>query len=115
MTLSVGGVEYDATSRQRRPTKRRKTGTVADIAPDTSAEYDVVRRHPLGVRPAGNALTAPVNAKDSSGSFARLPDEVIVLLLEILQIPHLLKLGATCRALHAFTRNEELWRSLFIE
>lgn len=80
-----------------------------------SEDATFVRRHPLGVRPSGNALTSSVNLKQSAGHFARLPDELIAALLEILLPQDLLRLGGTCRALHAFTRNEELWRSLFVE
>lgn len=92
-----------------RPSKKIKTYS------STTEEGSIVRRHPLGVRPSGNALTSTTNCKFSSGSFARLPDELILQFLETLQIPHLLKLGATCKALHAFTRSEELWRTLFVE
>lgn len=115
MTLLAGCVGNDTSAGSQRPPKRRKTDVANAHPSDSSKEGKIVRRHPLGVRPAGNALTARSNAKDSCGSFSRLPDEVIALLLEVLQLPHLLRLGATCRALHAFTRNEELWRALFIE
>ncbi|GIZ43963.1 hypothetical protein CKM354_000717200 [Cercospora kikuchii] len=80
-----------------------------------SEDATFVRRHPLGVRPSGNALTSSVNLKQSAGHFARLPDELIAALLEILLPQDLLRVGGTCKALHAFTRNEELWRSLFVE
>ncbi|KAF2159305.1 hypothetical protein M409DRAFT_30181 [Zasmidium cellare ATCC 36951] len=83
--------------------------------PKEDNDSTLVRRHPLGVRPPGNALTSTFNLKDSCGGFARLPDELIAQLLEILEAASLLRLGATCRALHAFTRNEELWRTLFVE
>jgi hypothetical protein len=74
-----------------------------------------VHRHPLGIRPSGNALTSDVNLKASAGHFALLPDELLASFLEILSPGDLLRLGGTCRALHAFTRNEELWRALFVE
>lgn len=74
-----------------------------------------VRRHPLGVRPSGNAFTSSVNLKDFAGIFASLPDELLASFLETLEPQDLLRLGGTCRALHAFTRNEELWRTLFVE
>lgn len=115
MTLFAGCVEDDGSTGLQRPLKRRRTLATDHRPLDGSKGGDVVRRHPLGVRPSGNAITASTNAKDSCGFFARLPDEIIVLLLEVLQVPHVLKLGATCRALHAFTRNEELWRALFVE
>lgn len=98
-----------------RPTKKIKTSSARGRQPDTESDVTWVRRHPLGVRPSGNALTSSINAKDSAGLFARLPDELLMQLLETLNVPHLLRLGGTCRALHAFTRSEELWRALFIE
>jgi hypothetical protein len=94
-----------------RPAKRVKVA----IGTATEDDSTFVRRHPLGVRPSGNAYTTSINLKDSCGLFATLPDELIAQLLGILQPKDLLHLGGTCRALHAFTRNEELWRTLFVE
>ena len=82
-----------------------------DVLKETSS---AIRPHPLGVRPSGNALTVSHNLRDSSGTFNVLPDEVLMLLLDWLDPPSLLALGATCRALYAFTSNDELWRTLFI-
>ena len=100
-----------------RPLKRLKTqfSTSAPLDDSSPDQASIVRRHPLGVRPSGNALTSITNCKASCGFFASLPDELLMHFLETLQVPHLLKLGATCRALHAFTRSEDLWRELFIE
>ena len=84
-------------------------------AADDLGDSSLVRRHPLGLRPSGNALTSTVNLKSSFGLFAYLPDELISQFLEILDPATLLRLGGTCRGLFAFTRNEELWRALFVE
>lgn len=100
---------------ETRPAKRLKSSPAASNAGDDKTTSQVVRRHPLGVRPSGNALTSPTNLKAHCGLFGKLPDELIMQFLEMLKVPHLLRLGATCRALHAFTRNEELWKALFIE
>ena len=104
---SHGNSELESSA--ARPVKKRKQ--------QDSREGDAafVRRHPLGVRPSGNALTSAVNLKYSAGLFAALPDELLASFLETLQPQDLLRLGGTCRALHAFTRNEELWRTLFVE
>lgn len=96
-------------SSEARPVKKRKQD---DVRKEDAA---FVRRHPLGVRPSGNALTSTVNLKYSAGMLALLPDELLATLLEILEPQDLLRIGGTCRALHAFTRNEELWRTLFVE
>ena len=100
-----------------RPTKRVRFDDDSALQKDlgTKDSASLVRRHPLGVRPSGNALTSPVNLKQACRSFSLLPDELLVQLLEILDAKDLLRLGSTCRALHAFTRNEELWRALFVE
>lgn len=105
----------EAESPDDRPLKRVRVAAAPTARPKQESDSTLVRRHPLGVRPSGNALTSTANLKDSCGGFARLPDELIAQLLEILDAGSLLRLGAACRALHAFTRNEELWRTLFVE
>ncbi|QIW95312.1 hypothetical protein AMS68_000830 [Peltaster fructicola] len=95
--------------------KRPRLEVASDPSSIVVDHDELVLRHPLGVRPSGNAYTASVNAKDCAGSFATLPDELLATLFDYLLAADLLRLGATCRALHAFTRNEELWRALFVE
>lgn len=113
--------DYSAESLPGRPVKRAKTSDSSKLPSrsidpeEDSSTVTSVRRHPLGVRPSGNAYTSSVNLKDSCGFFAALPDELIAQFLEALEPQDLLRLGGTCRALHAFTRNEELWRALFVE
>jgi hypothetical protein len=70
--------------------------------------------HPLGVKPSGNALFAAVNLRNAIGTFGLLPDELILILLEFLDCPSLLQLGRTCKAFYAFTRAEDLWKTIFI-
>ncbi|KAL3453637.1 hypothetical protein BJX65DRAFT_128839 [Aspergillus insuetus] len=70
--------------------------------------------HPLGVKPSGNALLAAVNLRNAIGTFGLLPDELILILLEFLDCPSLLQLGRTCKAFYAFTRAEDLWKTIFI-
>ena len=45
----------------------------------------------------------------------RLPDEVIIQVLESLDATSLQCLGCTCKALYAFSRFEDLWKTLCIE
>lgn len=71
--------------------------------------------HPLAVKPLGNAFEATENIRSRCGSFTRLPDELIVQVLEFLDSRDLLVLGATCRAFFAFCRLDELWKSLYLE
>lgn len=82
---------------------------------DDLGDSSLVRRHPLGLRPSGNALTSTVNLKSSFGLFAYLPDEILSHFLEYLDPSTLLRFGGTCRGIYAFTRNEELWRALFVQ
>ncbi|KAF2756776.1 Clavaminate synthase-like protein [Pseudovirgaria hyperparasitica] len=73
-----------------------------------------IQQHPLRVKPSGNAYTASSNSKDCSGFFARLPDELLMVLLESFDSDKLTQLGGTCKYLYAFTRSDELWRDLFV-
>ncbi|QSS62146.1 F-box domain-containing protein [Histoplasma capsulatum] len=94
---------------------RPNSMSIDDTASDVDVDVDVIPSHPLGVKPSGNALTAVHNIRPAIGSLAVLSDELIMLLLEYLDSTSLLRLGATCKALYAFTRAEELWKALFIE
>ena len=81
-----------------------------------SGEHDsVVPSHPLGIKPAGNAYSATENIKLATGAFTALPDELIIQVLESLDAASLKRLGHTCKALYAFSRLEELWKTLCIE
>ena len=74
-----------------------------------------VPSHPLKVKPAGNAYGSVENIKSAAGLFYRLPDELIVHILEYLGPTSLLQLGCTCKAMFAFSRLEEVWKTLFVE
>ena len=82
-----------------------------DDFPDSSV---TVPPHPLRIKPAGNAYTEATNIKIATGFFSVLPDELIIQVLEFLDAPQLLSVGATCKALYAFCQLEELWKALFI-
>ncbi|KAK7726055.1 hypothetical protein SLS57_003645 [Botryosphaeria dothidea] len=98
-----------------RPTKRLRLDAADPHAEADSDEPAAIPPHPLGVKPAGNALTASANLKLNAGIFAILPDELLAQLLEYLDWSALIRLGGTCKALYAFTRFDELWRALFTE
>ena len=72
-------------------------------------------RHPLEVRPAGNALEANVNLRAALGPLDHLPDELLDHILSHLDGPSLVHLGATCKAFYAYARGEELWKIRLIE
>ncbi|OCK83836.1 Clavaminate synthase-like protein [Lepidopterella palustris CBS 459.81] len=98
------------------PVKRIKLS-----ARNQSIEYEgedapiTIPIHPLGIKPSGNAYAAFQDIKSACGFFAKLPDELLNQILEIIDAFDLVRLGSTCKALYAFTRAEELWKSLFIE
>jgi len=71
--------------------------------------------HPSGIKPSGNAYTATKNARHSTSYFQILPDEVLAILLEYLDSDKLRMIGSTCKALYAFCRVDDLWKTLFIE
>ena len=71
-----------------------------------------VPSHPQGVKPLGNLYSASKpNLKTHAGSFALLPDELIVAVFEELDARQTLDLGATCKALYAFATHDELWKT----
>lgn len=74
-----------------------------------------IPHHPLGIKPFGNQYTATYNSKSSAGSFKLFPDEILAIFLEYLDPNKLQLLGSTCKFLYAFSRSDELWKSLFIE
>ncbi|KAL8243742.1 hypothetical protein R6Q59_010000 [Mikania micrantha] len=78
------------------------------------ASIDEARKHPLGVKPSGNALTSKTNLQMAMGSLAMLPDSIILLLFEFLDVPSLVNIGFTCRACFAYSTYDSLWRDLTI-
>lgn len=74
-----------------------------------------IPRHPLNFKPTGNAYVGVKNIKSAAGFFSILPDELILKILENLGSTSLLQVGSTCKALYAFSRLEELWKTLYVE
>lgn len=98
-------------------TSSGQTSTHSNNHLECSEEYDslTVPPHPLGIKPTGNAYIATGNIKPAAGFFMRLPDELIIQVLEFLDATALQRLGSTCKALYAFSRFEDLWKTLCIE
>ena len=82
--------------------------------PEVCSE-SVVPQHPMGIKPTGNQFVAGNNIKAAAGMFSYLPDELLIQLLESLEPLPLLQLGATCKALYAFSRFEDIWRTQFLK
>lgn len=104
-----------ATMLEELPPARKRAKIVVTREEAPAYETDRVLRHPLGIKPSGNAYTASTDAKNAAGFFSTLPDELFAHVLEYLTASDALQLGGTCRVWHAFCRNEELWRALFVE
>lgn len=104
-------------------TETYTTSVAADVAPSTNniESLDVQDfnneslQHPLLVRPSGNALTSDDDLRPSMGLFGRLPDDMVLALLEFLDQKALTNLGSTCRGLFAYTTYDQLWRDIAIE
>jgi hypothetical protein len=72
------------------------------------------KAHPLGVKPGGNSLAASENSAGNMGLFGGLPDETVLVLLEWLDSKSLLRVGASCRGLYAYSTCDQLWKDIFI-
>ena len=87
-----------------------------DLKSDLDEVHSVaVPLHPLGIKPAGNAYYASHNVKFATGSFALLPDELLIQILEYLDGVTLQRVASTCKALYGFAQLDELWKILCIE
>ena len=93
------------------------SGLPTAVATQSISNHDsvAVPSHPLGIKPSGNAYTANENLKSAAGRFSLLPDEVLVQILECLDAVSLQKIECTCKALYAFSRLEDIWKTLCIE
>ncbi|KAI2467736.1 Clavaminate synthase-like protein [Annulohypoxylon bovei var. microspora] len=84
--------------------------------PITRISSDSIPVHPMGVKPLGNQyFVSGPTARQSLGPLGRLPDEMILQILEYLDTSSLENIGLTCRFLYAFCQLDELWKILFLE
>ena len=86
-----------------------------DMSKYPQEDIVTVASHPLGIKPSGNAYTAQKNVKSATGRLCFLPDEILVQILEFLDTPSLKAIGGTCKALYAFSRLDEIWKTICIE
>ncbi|AAS50368.1 AAR003Wp [Eremothecium gossypii ATCC 10895] len=78
-------------------------------------------RHPLGVKPSGNAIMEGFGPKERAeargkllGHLAIFPEELLVEVLTYITTPEDLRnLGHASRMLYAYTYDEELWRKMY--
>lgn len=77
-----------------------------------------VPKHPLGIKPSGNIILANgldlVKIGDSAGSlFKRLPDDIILNILGLLNKEDLQNCSKVSKFWYAYTSFDELWRNLY--
>ena len=85
------------------------------MTPKPQSSEVIIPCHPLGIKPLGNLYMARRNIKEAAGLFYSIPDDLLIQILEFLEPLPLLQLGATCKALWAFSRQEDLWRTRYVE
>ena len=74
-----------------------------------------VASHPLGIKPLGNAYKAEENIKIAAGRLLLLPDEIVSQIMDFLDACSLKSIGLTCKFLYAFSRSEDLWKSICLQ
>ncbi|KAI1501786.1 F-box domain-containing protein [Biscogniauxia marginata] len=83
---------------------------------ETATTVDSIPIHPNGVKPLGNQyFSSGSTARQFLGPMGRLPDEMILHMLEYLDTDSLRHIGFTCRFLYAFSQLDDLWKTLFLE
>lgn len=84
--------------------------------------YAIAPKHPLGVKPSGNALLLPSTDTRKGlretllGDFAIFPEELLIELLSYISNPSDLKnLGHCSRILYAYAYSEDYWRNIYLK
>jgi hypothetical protein len=96
--------------------KRRKVdGAQGRLSDQQDRDISYVPGHPWGIKPIGNAYSADTDLGSAAGFFGRLLPEALLCILESLDASALIALGSTCKLFFAYTRHEDLWKTLFIE
>lgn len=115
-------INQDAGDGILRATKKSRSGPSAAAPKSSSSTISFSLPHPLGVKPAGNALFASSSPSSSSrtttlGSVAALSDELIMHILTSYDLSpaEVATLSQVSRGMRAFANSEGLWRSLFVE
>lgn len=86
------------------------------VVQPTDNQDDSIPTHPLNVKPLGNRFLATGrDARANAGSWAILPDEVLMTIFEQFDDSVLLRIGSTCKLLYAFANADELWKALFLK
>lgn len=93
----------------------KKTRVFKD-APRTVSLNSKAARHPLNVRPLGNAILAGRSTHQSQlGDFAVFPEELLMEMFTYADAESLRALSHTSRVLYAYLYDEDLWKQLCIK
>lgn len=89
---------------------------VTDAFTEALSGSDSIPSHPLGVKPLGNQyLTSTPNARRNIGTLQRLPDEMLMLILERLDGIGLQRLASCGKFFYALCESEDLWKGVFLQ
>ena len=92
-----------------------RTAATEDLLNGSNTHDHIAVQHPLRIKPSGNAYTANNDLRLAAGLWKSLPDEIWILILELLDPCSLNTLGLTCKALFAFSRFEDLWKAFCVQ
>lgn len=107
--------DTDTNANTNTDTQQNQHGSLCERMTDLPLDGDSIPSHPLGLKPLGNKyFFTGHNARDSIGTWASLPDEMIMLVLEQFDESSLLNLGHACKFFYAFCHSDELWKPLFL-
>ncbi|KAG7665824.1 uncharacterized protein J8A68_000649 [[Candida] subhashii] len=103
------------------PLKKQKQEYIYPNASRAISTHSISPRHPLNIKPSGNSFLAtdPIlrtKRNDLLGSFACLPDELIMEIIGyVTDVNSLKNLSHVSRIFYAFLYDEEVWKKLYIK
>ncbi|CAO3573910.1 unnamed protein product [Mortierella alpina] len=104
------------------PQAKKQRFVIRHEKPKMTTQHVMSLQHPLGIKPLGNYYMDATRADftgscrgPSLGRLARLTDEIIMEILDLLSPMDLLTLGATSRVLYGLTHLDDMWKTLTIE
>ncbi|KAF9951039.1 hypothetical protein BGZ72_007339, partial [Mortierella alpina] len=113
---------HEAPPTSRQPQAKKQRFIIRHEKPKMTTQHVMSLQHPLGIKPLGNYYMDATRADftgscrgPSLGRLARLTDEIIMEILDLLSPVDLLTLGATSRVLYGLTHLDDVWKTLTIE
>lgn len=113
---------HEAPPTSRQPQAKKQRFIIRHEKPKMTTQHVMSLQHPLGIKPLGNYYMDATRSDftgscrgPSLGRLARLTDEIIMEILDLLSPMDLLTLGATSRVLYGLTHLDDMWKTLTIE